>query len=134
MNAFNGFSGATAPMNRPIYGTAPQQNQNSWYRIKPVSSIEEVRGINIDFDGSIFYFPDCAGQRIYTKQIGMDGMPILKMYELKELPAATATGNSDFITRKEFEVALGQIKDAFTQIAATANQQPQEPEKQQFDF
>lgn len=130
MNAFNGYVSATTPMNRPIYGSA--QNQNSWYRVKPVSSIEEVKGINIDFDGSIFYFPDCAGQRIYTKQIGMDGMPIIKMYELKEIPASSQT-SGDFITRKEFDVALSQIKEAFSQIMQP-QAQPQESEKQKFDF
>lgn len=130
MNAFNGYASAATPINRPIYGNA--QNQNSWYRVKPVSSIEEVRGINIDFDGSIFYFPDCAGQRIYTKQIGMDGMPIIKMYELKEIPASSQT-SGDFITRKEFDVALSQIKEAFSQIMQP-QAQPQESEKQKFDF
>lgn len=40
---------------------------------RPVSSIEEARAISIDFDGSVFYFPDLANRRIYTKQINMDG-------------------------------------------------------------
>jgi hypothetical protein len=51
-----------------------------------VSSIEEARASSIDFDGSIFYFPDLANKRIYTKQINLDGTSSLKVYELKELP------------------------------------------------
>jgi hypothetical protein len=34
---------------------------------RPVSSIEEVKASAIDFDGSVFYFPDVANKRIYTK-------------------------------------------------------------------
>lgn len=40
---------------------------------RPVSSIDEARASTIDFDGSIFYFPDLANKRIYTKQINLDG-------------------------------------------------------------
>lgn len=50
---------------------------------RPVSSIEETRAISIDFDGSVFYFPDLANRRIYTKQINMDGTASLNVYELK---------------------------------------------------
>jgi hypothetical protein len=47
---------------------------NGWNnRIRPVSSIEEVRAASIDFDGSVFYFSDLANKRIYTKQINLDG-------------------------------------------------------------
>ena len=53
-----------------------------------VSSLEEARATSIDFDGSIFYFPDLANKRIYTKQINLDGTVLLNMYELKEIPAA----------------------------------------------
>jgi len=66
-----------------------------------VSSIEEARAQSIDFDGSIFYFPDLANQKIYTKQINPDGTSTLNMYELKEIPKAP-NGN-DYITRQEFE-------------------------------
>ena len=51
---------------------------------RPVSSIEEAKGSIIDFDGSVFFFPDLANQKIYTKQITADGTALLKMYELKE--------------------------------------------------
>ena len=66
---------------------------------RPVSSIEEARAIQIDFDGSLFVFPDIANKKIYTKQIGMDGSVILNMYELKPIPVIT---NDDFVTREEF--------------------------------
>jgi len=51
-----------------------------------VSSLEEARATSIDFDGSVFYFPDLANKRIYTKQINMDGTATLCVYELREMP------------------------------------------------
>jgi len=33
----------------------------------PVSSLEEARAMSIDFDGSVFFFPDLANKKIYTK-------------------------------------------------------------------
>lgn len=54
-----------APQN--YFSMQPQQTA---LKGRPVSSLEEVRATGIDFDGSIFYFPDIANKRIYTKQIG----------------------------------------------------------------
>lgn len=69
---------------------------------RPVSSLDEVRGTSVDFDGSVFYFPDLANKRIYTKQINMDGTAALNVYELKNIPL-TNEANLNFITREEFE-------------------------------
>lgn len=79
-----------------------------------VSSIEEAKASSIDFDGSIFYFPDLANKRIYTKQINMDGTATLNVYELKFVPesAPTAPSNNNFVTREEFENALEQLKES----------------------
>lgn len=67
--------------NRPIYGTTatPVIQNNTTQRIRPVASLEEVRVMSIDFDGSVFYFPDYANRRIYTKQINMDGTASINM-------------------------------------------------------
>lgn len=77
------------PMQRPNCYQQPQVQMGLGVnRIRPVSSFEEVKAASIDFDGSVFYFPDLANKKIYTKQIGMDGLAILNMYELKEMPTA----------------------------------------------
>lgn len=75
----------------------------------PVSSLEEVKASTIDFDGSIFYFPDIANKRIYTKTVGTDGIALLNMYELKPLPVEPV--GTDFVTRQEFEQALNKISE-----------------------
>ena len=94
----------------------------------PVSSLEEVKATSIDFDGSIFYFPDLANKRIYTKTVDMQGIASLNMYELKPLPQdAPSTG--DFITRQEFEAALTELTKNFQ--ATLIQQQPIQPQPQQ---
>ena len=74
---------------------------------RPVSSIEEARAMSIDFDGSIFYFPDLANKRIYTKQINMDGTSTLNVYEWKNEPIVNS---SQYVTREEFENVLTQLR------------------------
>ena len=122
--------------NRPVYNSS-----NVWGgRIRPVSSLEEARAATIDFDGSIFFFPDLANKRIYTKQINLDGTCSLNMYELKELPvsgpeAGAAFDTSNFITRSEFENAIGQLKQFLSPAAEVVNETPQEQQaKPQFLF
>ena len=78
-----------------------QQQMPNYLKGRPVSSLEEARAANIDFDGSIFYFPDVANKRIYTKQINTDGTSSLLMYELKTIPVEKPS--PDYITREEFE-------------------------------
>ena len=92
----------------PALRTSPQQ---MGLKGRPVSSLEEARASTIDFDGSIFFFPDLANKRIYTKQINMDGTATLKMYELQDLPTFTPMQNQegDFVTKEEFQQALAQI-------------------------
>lgn len=77
---------------------------------KPVSSIEEARATSIDFDGSIFFFPDLANKKIYTKQINIDGTATMQCYELSELPIEQNSFNTNnFITRDEFNSALQKL-------------------------
>ena len=90
---------------------------------RPVASIEEARASIIDFDGSIFYFPDLANKRIYTKQINMDGTALLNMYELKEIPVDTNSAGVQYVTREEFEAAINSLR----QLGAAAPVQQSVP-------
>lgn len=77
---------------------------------RPVSSLDEARASIIDFDGSIFFFPDLANNRIYTKQINVDGTASLNMYELKEIPIEKS---KDYVTKEEFEQVISQLRQSF---------------------
>ena len=88
-----------------------------------VSSLEEARATSIDFDGSVFYFPDLANKRIYTKQINMDGTASLYVYELRETPIENEASGfvpsvEKFVTREEFERVLAELRQKPTEPAA----------------
>lgn len=108
-----------------------QQQQNPYPRQpmyinflkgRPVSSLDEVRAISVDFDGSISYFPDIANNRIYTKQVNIDGTSTVLMYELKEIPVPEPVVPQDFITREEFNQTLIELKKSLEQSTTPAPQ------------
>lgn len=126
------FAGtAYMPQQRLPYVEQPQIGIKG----RPVSSIEEVKATSIDFDGSVFFFPDLANKRIYTKQINLDGTSTLNIYELKNIPIDTPVINpSQYVTREEFETVLAQLKEKI----APPMEQPQvtqtETQKPKLDF
>ena len=137
------YSPVQQPMNQQ---TIPNYTQPNYLRTaqsqnglkgRLVSSLEEARATSIDFDGSIFYFPDLANKRIYTKQINMDGTATLNMYELKETPIMnenpqTTQSINNFITRDEFEQVIGQIQQKLSKEVAQV--QPNIPKKEVVNF
>ena len=118
---------ASKPM---AYNYLTQVSQPAGLKGRPVSSIEEAKASSIDFDGSIFYFPDLANRRIYTKQINVDGTATLNMYEFKELPTQQpmATSNN-FVTRDEFEQVIAQLKTAITPATTAPQTAPPQAKK-----
>lgn len=78
-------------------------------QVRPVSSIEEVKASPIDFDGSVFYFPDVANKKIYTKSINMDGTVCINLYELSQIKPADQPNDSSYVTREEFEEVINQL-------------------------
>ena len=95
----------------PVYRQGPPQ---TGLKGRLVTSLEEARATSIDFDGSVFYFPDLANKRIYTKQINIDGTASLYVYELREMPVVNEISGfvpsvEKFVTREEFERVLAQL-------------------------
>lgn len=93
---------------------------------RPVSSIEEVRAAQIDFDGSLFVFPDIANKCIYTKQISATGSAILNKYNLQE---EAQPAFPTYVTKEEFDTIISQLKAAIESkdmlIAQLQQNQPQ---------
>lgn len=93
---------------------------------RPVSSLDEARASSIDFDGSIFYFPDLANKCIYTKQINMDGTATLNLYELKSIPLEPSSQSmTNYITREEFEQVIAQLKQMLAPVQPITEPTPQ---------
>ena len=108
----------------------PQQVQYNWNQqpipqVRPVSSIEEVKASQIDFDGSVFYSPDVANKKIYTKSINMDGTVNISMYELSQIKANQSMDSSCYITREEFEQVINKMYQEMSQTTAQ-QQKPQD--------
>lgn len=105
---------------------------------RPVSGLEEVKAVAVDFDGTVSFFPDLANGKIYTKQCNVDGTASLNMYELKEIPVAPTINSTNYITRDEFNQTMSALK----QILAQANlvkespdqTQPQQTSTPEFNF
>ena len=92
---------------------------------RPVASIDEVRAAQVDFDGSLFVFPNIANQKIFTKQINLDGTVSLNTYVLaKEVEPSPET----YVTREEFDNLMTRLRTYFNSQNQTQNvsDQPQD--------
>lgn len=128
-------------VNNPYYPNwfaqqAALREQTGQLKGRPVTSIEEVKGTPVDFDGSVFYFPDLGNKRIYTKQINLDGTSTVNLYELRPIPQAETINPSQYITRNEFETAIKQLQqqvgsgnkvESAVREVSSATQQAQAP-------
>lgn len=96
---------------------------------RPVASIEEARACMIDLDGSVFYFPDTAQQKIYTKQINLDGTSSLKVYELVQapIPIPNELSKEGLVTKEEFNKALEEIAERFKELTHAEVPKPSMP-------
>ena len=136
------------PQQTQVAQQQPQYQYQNYLRQAPpqvtlkgrlVSSLEEARATSIDFDGSVFYFPDLANKRIYTKQINMDGTASLYVYELRELPIENETSSfvpsvEKFVTREEFERVLAQFQQLLQKPTEPAAPAPQKEKVELLSF
>lgn len=109
-------------------------NQQPIPQVRPVSSIEEVKASQIDFDGSVFYFPDIANKKIYTKSVNMDGTVSINLYELSQIKPADQTNDSSYITREEFEQAINNLIKTYDGKFQEMTQATVQPQQTSFKF
>jgi hypothetical protein len=95
-------------VNAAMLGYMPPMTQPSALRGRPVSSLEEARASQIDFDGSLFIFPDVANKKIYTKQINLDGTATLNTYSL-DVGSLTALPQN-YVSKEEFEALVKEVE------------------------
>ena len=103
------------PMGQPP-SPQPQTPAAPVLKGRPVSNEQEANAAMIDFDGSLFIFPDKAHGKIYTKQLGLDGNIIFERYSIDQLPEAapmTAPTKqidlSGYVKRSEVESLVNEL-------------------------
>ena len=85
-------------------------SQNQFFKGRPVSSKEEAQASQIDLDGSLWVFTDIGNQKIYTKQINLDGTVSFNTYVLTvEKEENLYNDFSNFVTKDEFNKAIQAI-------------------------
>lgn len=135
---------------RPPYTEQPQQFQAQYQfsglKGRPVASFDEAKASMIDFDGSIFYFPDAANKRIYTKQINIDGTSTLNVYALVEQPSESMIQNQEhfmelpknIVLKEEFDTTvdllLKEIEKLKNNIVPISNESTQQKTKFDMNF
>ena len=76
----------------------------------------------IDFDGSLFIFPDKAHGKIYTKQLGLDGNIIFQRYSLDqptapmEQPRQEPIDLSGYAKQEDLEKMVTELKQKITKL------------------
>lgn len=122
---------------RPTYMEQQPQYQFSGLKGRPVASFDEAKASMIDFDGSVFYFPDAANKRIYTKQINIDGTSTINVYALVEVPAEVPVQGTpqlelpnNLVFKEEFDQAINVLISEIENLKKATEVQTKEEPKQ----
>lgn len=102
-----GYNNMLYQQYQPQY-RVPQPADFPQLKGRPVTSVEEVRAAQIDFDGSVFIFPDIANGKIYTKQVMLDGTAQLRSYSLDK----SLADSQEYVTKDELETAVNRLQEA----------------------
>lgn len=97
----------------------PQTSAAPLIKGRPVSNEEEANAAMIDFDGSLFIFPDKAHGKIYTKQLGLDGNIIFQRYTLDQLPQEAPRQELDlsvYAKQEDLDKALADLKQKLAKL------------------
>ena len=119
------YSNMQQQMVRPAYPSSGLYSN----RIRPVSSLEEARASVIDFDGSVFYFPDAANKKICTKQINLDGTSLLNMYVLQEIPTTPQPEQlaDTYVSKDEFQQTISLLLGEINKMKGEQNHNDRKP-------
>lgn len=86
-----------------------------------VTSIDEAKAAMIDLDGSMTIFTDLGHNKIYTKQINLDGTATLNSYAL-EKPVSQAQNTEVIEDRlKKLETSILVLKGEIENVKSNAN-------------
>ena len=64
-----------------------------------VTSMDEAKAAQIDLDGTSTFFPCPAEGKIYEKLIGLDGLPIFRVYQINNSQKQPAYAEQNIVDR-----------------------------------
>ena len=92
---YNPYMGATPQMQQRLNYLQQQQQQTyqqpqmfptqmsgTYLKGRVVTGMDEAKAAQIDLDGTSTFFPCPAEGKIYEKLIGLDGLPIFRVYQI----------------------------------------------------
>lgn len=74
------------PFNAGMQPSLQSGHAQRYLKGRPVSCFEEAKSYPVDWDGSLYVFPDLANNRIYTKQSMNDGSCPTRCYIEQQMP------------------------------------------------
>ena len=97
---YNPYMGATPQMQQRLNYLQQQQQQMYQPTMQQpmtlkgriVTSMDEAKAAQIDLDGTSTFFPCPAEGKIYEKLIGLDGLPIFRVYQINNSQISTCRG------------------------------------------
>ena len=143
MNYYNPYQPQFNRMQQPMYSMPQQPMQQPIQPIQPITnvglqgksvdSIDVVKAMDINLDGSISYFPLTDGSAIVTKQLQMDGTSKTVIYKpIKEEQEKKEEVKIDYLTKDDLSVfkennnslknEIGNIRNQIEGISGSINQ------------
>lgn len=103
--------------------------QMTYFKGRPVVSIDEARAAQIDFDGSLYVFTDLGKGKIYTKQFNPDGTATLHTFVLEQEKEAEPV---EFATKAELDTAISNLQETLTALVKESVNAIHTPRKIEF--
>lgn len=97
----------------------PAQTPAQQSGVIPVAGIEEAKAYAVDWSGNATYFIDNANNRIYTKQLGLNGVPVLKQYDLVQ---GCEENEKEYATKEEVDNLKKIIENLLKQLGGGENE------------
>lgn len=109
---YNPYMGATPQMQQRLNYLQQQQQQayqqpqmfptqmsGTYLKGRIVTSMDEAKAAQIDLDGTSTFFPCPAEGKIYEKLIGLDGLPIFRVYQINNSQKQPAYAEQNIVDR-----------------------------------
>lgn len=110
---YNPYMGATPQMQQRLNYLQQQQQQQAYQQPqmfptqmsgtylkgRVVTGMDEAKAAQIDLDGTSTFFPCPAEGKIYEKLIGLDGLPIFRVYQINNSQKQPAYAEQNIVDK-----------------------------------